>query len=138
VIAQEGLHLGGTAGIRSGWSLWATASWRTWLRLRRWRTNGGAGVPWILDLADHREIPGTAVTPAAKFEDNQARFQTALSMGGVFCVATHYWEMDAASIHRGAPSVGDHLHHFVRLAASDPRVIWRSVGEVVSGSDFVA
>jgi hypothetical protein len=58
-------------------------------------------------------------------------------MGGVFCIATHYWEMNAPSMHKGAPCVGEHLRHFVEVAASNPRVVWRSVGDVVSGSDFV-
>ena len=137
-IAREGLHLGGTAGVRGGWCLTSAATWKTWLRLRQWRKSGGLGVPWILDLRDHREIPGNAVTPAADFEYNQARFDTALTMGGVFCLATHYWEMDVPSMQLGGLKVGDQLRHFVRLAASNPRVVWRSVGTVVSESDFVA
>lgn len=137
-IAREGLHLGGTAGVRAGWPLMAPATWKTWLHLRKWRRNGGVGVPWVLDLGDHREIPGNAVTPAASFQENEARFQTALAMGGVFCVATHYWEMNAPSAHGGAPPVGEHLLHLVQLAISDPKVVWRSVGDIVSESDFVA
>jgi peptidoglycan/xylan/chitin deacetylase (PgdA/CDA1 family) len=137
-IAREGLHLGGTAGIRAGWSLASAASWRTWIKLRNWRRNGGVGVPWILDLGDHREIPGNAVTPAADFADNQARFRTALAMGGVFCIATHYWEMNAPSLHENTPRVGEHLRRLIELAMSNPQVVWRSVGDVVSQSDFVA
>jgi peptidoglycan/xylan/chitin deacetylase (PgdA/CDA1 family) len=138
-LAREGLHLGGTAGIRSGWSPMNPATWKTWLRLRRWRTGGGLGVPWILDLGDHREIPGNPITPAASFAENQSRFQKARSIGGVFCVATHYWEMESSSLHAGAPRVGEHLRHFVELAKSDRQAIcWRSVGDVVSQSDCVA
>jgi len=137
-IAREGLHLGGTAGVRAGWSLLAPATWKTWLHLRKWQKGGGIGVPWVLDLGDHREIPGNAVTPAAKFEDNQARFRAALKMSGVFCLATHYWEMNAPSIHQGGPQVGEHLRYLVQLARSNPEVVWRSVGDVVSKSDFVA
>jgi len=136
-IAREGLHLGGTAGVRSGWSPVSLATWRIWIRLRKWRKSGGMGIPWILDLGDHREIQGNAVTPAASFEGNQSRFQTALSMGGVFCVATHYWEMTASSIHVGAPSVGEHLRHLIQLATANPQIAWRSVGDVVSKSDFL-
>jgi hypothetical protein len=77
------------------------------------------------------------VTPAASFAENGARFQTALSMGGVFCVATHYWEMGARSTHDGAPSVGEHLLHLVNLAKSNPEIKWRSVGDVVSNSQFI-
>ena len=137
-ITRERLHLGGTAGVRAGWSPFAPVTWRTWLRLRKWHRGGGVGVPWVLDLGDHREIPGNPVTPAARFEENTARFQTALRMGGVFCIATHYWEMEAGSEHRGAPSVGEHLRHLVQLATSDPQVKWRSVGDVVSESDCIA
>jgi len=136
-IARESLHLGGTAGVRSGWPIAAPATWKTWLHLWKWRHAGGVGVPWILDLGDHREIAGNAVTPAAKFEDNQARFRTALAMGGVFCVATHYWEMSAPSVHDNAPRVGDQLRYLVQLALSNPQIVWRSVGDVVSKSDFV-
>lgn len=137
-LAREGLHLGGTAGIRSGWSPLKTATWKTWLRLHRWQSDGGIGVPWILDLGDHREIAGNPVTPAASFEENQLRFQKARSVGGVFCIATHYWEMNSASAHPGAPRVGEHLRHFVELAKSDRQGIsWRSVGDVVSESACV-
>jgi Uncharacterized protein conserved in bacteria (DUF2334) len=136
-IERERLHLGGTAGVRSGWSPLSRATWRTWLRLRQWRRANKAGIPWILDLLDHREIPGNAVTPAASFPYNQAAFQTALAVGGVFCVATHYWEMNAPSVHDGAPPVGEHLRHLIQLAISNPKVVWRSVGDVVSKSDFV-
>ena len=137
-IAREGLHLGGTAGVRAGWPIASIATWKTWLHLRKWQKNGGTGVPWVLDLGDHREIPGSAVTPAANFEDNQARFRHTLTMGGVFCVATHYWEMNAPSMHQGEPRVREHLHHLVQLARSNREVVWRSVGDVVSKSDFVA
>jgi hypothetical protein len=87
-----------------------------------------------LDLGDHREMPGNAVTPAASFQRNEAVFESTLAMGGVFCVATHYWEQAAPSRHAGDPTVGEHLQRLVDRAVSDPRVVWRSVGEVVSES----
>jgi hypothetical protein len=59
-------------------------------------------------------------------------------MGGVFCVATHYWEQAAPSLHAGDPTVGEHLQHLIDRAISDSRVVWRSVGEVVSESTFIA
>ena len=57
-------------------------------------------------------------------------------MGGVFCVATHYWEQAAPSLHAGDPSVGEHLRRLIDRAVSEPRVVWRSVGEVVSESPW--
>ena len=74
-IASAGLHLGGTAGIRSGWSLVSGETWPLWLRLRRWRQRGGLGVPWVLDLGDHREIAGNAITPVARIQKNAAIFE---------------------------------------------------------------
>jgi hypothetical protein len=131
-LAAEGLHLGGLTGVRSGWPLLSLKTWHLWFYLRRWRRNGGIGVPWVLDLGKHREISGNAVTPVATLQRNQAVFDTALKIKGVFCLATHYWELGAASKYHGEPTVGEHLRHFVDRARSDPRVTWRSVGDVVS------
>jgi hypothetical protein len=131
-LAREGLHLGGVAGVRKGWPLLSSRTWRLWLHLRRWRRNGGIGTPWILDLGDHREISGIPVTPSANFKVNQSVFETSLRIKGVFCLATHYWELPARSKHSDHPTVGDHLKYFVDRARSDCRVRWRSVGEIVS------
>jgi Uncharacterized protein conserved in bacteria (DUF2334) len=131
-IALAGLHLGGTAGVRSGWPLLSYKTWSLWLRLRYQDKTGGLGIPWILDLGDHREIPGNAVTPTSVFKNNKAAFETALTIGGVFCAATHYWELDVRSMNPGDPPVGAHLRHLIDRARTDSRVIWKTVGEIVS------
>jgi hypothetical protein len=131
-VAAEGLHLGGTAGIRAGWSLISRQTWRTWRRLRRWRNTGASGIPWILDLGDHREIPGVSVTPVSRFDRNATMLESALARDGVFCAATHYWELDARSVHPGDGTVRDHLRRLVDRALGNADVVWRSVGEVVS------
>jgi hypothetical protein len=99
--------------------------------------NGGAGVPWVLDLGDHREIPGTAVTPLSKSDVNEASFQAALSVDGAFCAATHYWELETSSVHAHERSVGEQLRGLIDRARSNPRVVWRSVGDVVSAAQGV-
>jgi hypothetical protein len=137
-IALSGLHLGGTAGVRSGWSPLGSQTWALWLRLRRWRKSGGLGVPWVLDLGDHREISGNAITPAGHPGRTEVIFESRLMHGGVFCAATHYWEHSASSLHAGAPTVGEQLQHLVARAKSDPRVVWRSVGDVISDNTFIA
>jgi hypothetical protein len=137
-LARAGLHLGGVAGVRGGWSPLSHTTWRLWLRLRRWRKHGGMGIPWILDLGDHREIAGIAVTPSSRVLRNETIFESALAMAGVFCGATHYWELDTPSVHPGEPSVGDQLHRLIDCALSDPRVIWRSVGAIVSDNALVS
>jgi hypothetical protein len=85
-----------------------------------------------LDLGDHREIPGVPITPSAKFDANRDSFDCALKVGGVFCLATHYWELDASSSNAGDPGVGEQLRILAQRAISDPRVVWSSVGDIVS------
>jgi hypothetical protein len=133
-IASEGLHLGGVAGVRSGWPYWSPRTWRLWVRLRRWKQGGGAGLPWILDLGDHREIAGNPVTPLSRSGDNVASFAAAVAVDGAFCAATHYWELDTPSIHPGEASVGEQLRAIIERARSTPSVVWRSVGDVLSTS----
>jgi len=138
-VTEAGLHLGGTAGLRCGWSPLNRETWQVWWRLRRWtKGGGGAGVPWVLNLGSHREIPGNPVTPSSTAEQNRARFDCALAVGGVFCAATHYWELTAASVCPGEPSVGEQLKQLIDRAVADPRVIWKSVGEVVSEPSTLA
>lgn len=133
-IAHEGLHLGGVAGIRSGWPPCSARSWGLWLRLRRWKMGGGVGVPWVLDLGDHREIAGNAVTPLSRSRLNEAILGAAISVEGAFCAHTHYWELATPSVHRDEPTVWEQLRQLIDLARSNPRVTWRSVGDVVSMS----
>src|SRR5262249_19048456 len=108
-IAAEGLHLGGTAGLRAGWHPLSAIAWKTWWRLRRWRRRGGLGVPWVLDLGDHREIPGNAITPLSTVEHHMAVFESALRVSGVYCAATHYWELKTPNVRWDQPAVGDQL-----------------------------
>jgi hypothetical protein len=133
-IVRAGLHLGGVAGVRGGWPPWSPRSWRLWLQLRRWKRRGGAGVPWVLDLGDHREIAGNAVTPLSYSELNEASFKAALAIDGAFCAATHYWELPVASQYPDQASVGEQLHRLIAIARADPSVTWRSVGDVVCAS----
>jgi predicted deacetylase len=130
-IARAGLHLGGTAGLRSGWSPFSRRTWQTWLYLRRWERSGGAGVPWILDMGDHREIAGTAVTPSSTSQRHTQVFESALKVDGVFCAATHYWELDVTG-RSGGDSVRDQLRALIDRAMSSRNVCWRSVGDVVA------
>jgi Uncharacterized protein conserved in bacteria (DUF2334) len=131
-IALEGLHLGGVAGVRSGWDPLSRVTWANWWRLRKWRSGGGRGTPWVLDLGDHREISGNSVTPISNLQENEARYDCARQLGGVFCVATHYWELNTACIPSGTGTVGEQLQRLVERAKSDPQVVWRSVGGIVS------
>jgi hypothetical protein len=136
-LAAEGLHLGGVTGLRSGWSLLSRKSWHSWLYLRRWRRKGGLGVPWILDLGDHREISGNSVTPASSLQRNQAVFEVALKMGGAFCLSTHYWELGLPSKYPGEPTVGEHMKYLVDRARTASQIMWRSVGDTIANGPTI-
>jgi len=91
-------------------------------------------VPWVLDLADHREVCGIPVTRSSRCEEQDAAFESAHRIGGVFCAATHYWELDTPGA-AGQPSVGEQLQRLIERARSVPGVRWRSVGDILtSGS----
>jgi hypothetical protein len=131
-IVREGLHLGGVAGLRSGWSCFEPSSLKAWWRIRRWMARGHAGIPWILELAKHREMAGNPVTPLTDVGESLKRFDEACEANGVFCAATHYWELSVPSRDSEKTTVGDHLRWLVERAKSDRHVIWRSVGDILS------
>jgi len=133
-ITREGLHLGGVAGMRQGWSWLAPASLKTWWRLRQWRMNGHTGIPWVLDLVDHKELAGNAITPTSKFKQNLRRFDEANRIDGVFCAATHYWELDQPTKDPDSRTVGDHLQKLIQQAVANPKIRWQSVGTVLDGN----
>ncbi len=130
-IVHAGMHLGGAAGVRSGWPLLSRMTWTAWLRMRRWKRSGGVCFPWIVDLKDHREIACRPVTPGSSIDQNKASIDQARSVGGVCCLATHYWEMGASSLFAGDPSVGEHLECLLEYASSQPDVSWVSLGDVL-------
>jgi peptidoglycan/xylan/chitin deacetylase (PgdA/CDA1 family) len=132
-ITREGLHLGGVAGMRQGWSWLAPASVRTWWRLRRRRANGRAGIPWVLELADHKELAGNPVTPTSKLKQSLRWFDEANGVDGVFCAATHYWELDQPTEDPDSRTVGDHLQKLIQLALADQRIRWVTVGTALDG-----
>jgi len=136
-IVMAGLHLGCIAGVRSGWSPLSPLTWKHWLRLRQWQRSGGCGIPWILDLGDHREIAGNPITPLSSLDSNKKTFATALRIGGVFCAATHYWELSATGRSASEPKVGEHLRCLVDLAHNNSQVVWRTVGDVVLSNRLI-
>jgi hypothetical protein len=75
---------------------------------------------------------------SCKFHHNEAIFESTPTIGGVFCLATHYWEQDAPSLHASDTTVGAHLRRLIERAVSHPRVVWRAVGAVVSANPLVA
>lgn len=133
-ITAAGLQLGGVAGMRHGWPWLSPESLKTWWGLRRRRRLGLPGVPYVLHLADHREIAGSPLTPRTTFKQSLRLFDEATGIGGVFCAATHYWEFNHPTQDPDAHTVGEHLYKLVRRVVADPAVHWRSVGAVLTGT----
>jgi hypothetical protein len=133
-VRREGLHLGGVAGLRRGWSWFAPSSLRIWWRLRQWRSNGHQGIPWVLDLANHKELAGNPITPLSTLTQSLRRFEEAKEIDGVFCAATHYWELDQPTYDADSRTVGDHLEKLIKRAVTDPKIQWVSVGNVLAGN----
>ena len=137
-VTAAGLDLGGVAGMRHGWPWTAPASVRIWWQLRRRRQRGLPGVPYVLDLSDHKELAGNPVTPGSTLKQSLRVFDEADGVGGVFCAATHYWEFAQPTKDPDARTVGDHLYQLVHRAMSDPTVRWQSVGTVLSRNHSLA
>ena len=72
------------------------------------------------------------MTPISNLKDNEARYESARRLGGVFCAATHYWELGVPCLPQNAGTVGEQLQRLVDRAKSDPQVVWRSVGDIIS------
>ncbi len=133
-ITNAGLHLGGVAGMRHGWPWWSPSCLGVWWRLRRRRKQGFDGLPYVLDIAGHRELAGTPITPDAVLQRSLKRFDEATGLNGAFCAATHYWELDHPVTDPDAKTVGDHLHKLIERAMADSTVRWESVGTVLAQS----
>ena len=51
--------------------------------------------PFVLRYATHAEFGCHTLIPGTTVDDLVAGFEEARRHGGDFCVATHYWEVDA-------------------------------------------
>ena len=50
--------------------------------------------PFILDFKDHKELQCSPLVPSTSLEQLKRHFLLALNTNGVFCLNTHYWELD--------------------------------------------
>jgi hypothetical protein len=92
----------------------------------------------VLDLGSHREIPGNAVTPWSSLQANAQKVDRAIEVRGVFCAATHYWELGAGSRCEGDPTVGEHLLRLIERATRRHEVVWESVGDTVAKGSLMS
>ena len=116
-VSGAGLNLlGSFLSFRPSMRPW---EWRTAMnfwRIRRFRGATGRGrrdrfvYPFVLRYRHHAEFGCHSLIPGTTNAELAAGFDEARRLGGHFCIATHYWEVDAA--------MSDVLQRFLDYASS--------------------
>ena len=102
-VSDAGLNLlGSFLSFRPSMRPWEPRTAANWLAVRRFRRASGLTrrdamvYPFPLRYARHAEFGCHALVPGTTFDALRAEFEEARGRGGHFCLATHYWEVDAA------------------------------------------
>jgi hypothetical protein len=110
-MSKRGLAAVGAAGLNilgsflsfrpsmRPWDYMTPANWLrvTSFRLGTRRTRADRLIyPYVLRYADHGEFGCHSLIPGTTVNELADAFDEAKEAGGDFCVATHYWEVDAA------------------------------------------
>jgi len=97
-VRRAGMDVSGIQSFRPSVRGWDPRVFAMGMRERLYMRWQGCRRPWPLVFPDgHREVPYCALTPSVCPEDVLDAFQDVCQTGGVFCVATHYWEFDKPS-----------------------------------------
>jgi predicted deacetylase len=120
-IGDAGLNvLGSFLSFRPSMRPWDARTLANWWRVRQYRARTGRRktdrfvYPYVLRYARHAEFGCHSLIPGTRLDDLVAGFDEARQAGGNFCLATHYWEVDAA--------MKDVLKRFLDHAARAPGV----------------
>jgi predicted deacetylase len=102
-VGAAGLNiLGSFLSFRPSMRPWDHMTPANWIRITQFRLNTGRTkrdrliYPHVLRYADHAEFGCHSLIPGTTFEELKREFDEARIAGGDFCLATHYWEVDAA------------------------------------------
>ena len=101
-IDAAGLHLlGSFLSFRPSMRPWDLQTPANWWRIKSYRDKTGRAktdrlvYPHVLRYRNHAEFGCYSLIPKTTFEDLRRGFDEARAAGGDFCLATHYWEVDA-------------------------------------------
>lgn len=102
-VAAAGLNiLGSFLSFRPSMRRWDARTLGNWWRIRRFRAATGRTrrdrlvYPHVLRYARHGEFGCHSLVPGTTLQELTSGFDEARAMRGDFCLATHYWEVDAA------------------------------------------
>ncbi len=102
-VGEAGLNiLGSFLSFRPSMRPWDYMTPANWLRISQFRRNSGRTksdrliYPHVLRYADHAEFGCHSLIPGTTVGELTTAFEEARAAGGDFCLATHYWEVDAA------------------------------------------
>ncbi len=79
---------------------WDRRTFGNWRRVRAYRARTGRSkhdrwiYPYVLRYDRHAEFGCHSLIPGTTFDELKSAFNEARSVGGDFCIATHYWEVD--------------------------------------------
>ena len=101
-IDAAGLNLlGSFLSFRPSMRPWDLRTPANWWRIKAYRDKTGRAktdrlvYPHVLRYRNHAEFGCHSLIPNTTFEDLRRGFDEARAAGGDFCLATHYWEVDA-------------------------------------------
>jgi predicted deacetylase len=128
-VAAAGLNiLGSFLSFRPSMRAWDARTPGNWWRIRQFRAATGRNkrdrlvYPHVLRYARHAEFGCHSLVPGTTLDELRAGFDEARAAGGDFCLATHYWEVDAA--------IKDVMQRFLDYAASHAGVRFVAAEEI--------
>jgi len=111
-VTDAGLDISGIPSFHPRTRGWDPRVFAIALRERAWFRQYGFRRPWPIQFPDgHHETPYHPLTPRVSLADLQTAFDRVGRIGGVFCLATHYSEFDAAQ-RDGSGTLRDVLARF--------------------------
>jgi hypothetical protein len=101
-VSTAGLNLlGSFLSFRPSLRPWERRTLGNWWRVRRFRARTRRRksdrfvYPFVLRYGRHAEFGCHSLIPSTTFDELRDHFDEARRLGGDFCLATHYWEVDA-------------------------------------------
>ena len=131
-VISSGLHLGCLAGMRAAWPVTSWLSWRNWWRIKQWSIKAQLAYPWVVRCSGHNEVYAHAVTPTSDLGHLRNELNQAASVGGVVCLATHFWEFDVKHTLQTGHSVREQIQSLIEDVQLLTPVQWITMGDLLS------